>query len=88
MEQHYDYMHTNKLKHFVCKIHNKAFELKKTLDEHNMRLHNTASYKFQCDICGHRFFHRNEFTPHRAQHSNIRPFLYGQCKDHAFSTEE
>ena len=87
MEQHYDYMHTNKPKHFICKIHNKAFELKKTLDEHNMRLHNTASYKFQCDICGHEFFHRNEFTSHRVQHSNIRPLLCGQCKDHAFSTE-
>ena len=45
MEQHYDYMHTYKPKCFVCKIHNKAFKLKKTLDKHNMRLHNTASYK-------------------------------------------
>ena len=87
MEQHFDYMHTNKPKRFICKIHNKAFELKKTLDEHNMRLHNSASYKFQCDICGRGFFHRNEFTLHRAQHSNLRPFLCGQCKDRAFSTE-
>ena len=87
MEQHYDYMHTNKPIGFICKIHNKAFELKKTLDKHNMRLHNTASYKFQCDICRRGFFHRNEFTSHRAQHSNIRPSLCGQCKDHAFSTE-
>ena len=87
LDQHFDFMHTNKPKQFVCKIHNKAFELKKTFDEHNMRLHNTGAYKFQCDICGQGFFHRNEFTTHRAQHSNLRPFLCGQCKDRAFSTE-
>ena len=87
MEQHYNYMHTNKPKRFVCKIHNKAFELKKTLDEHNLRLHNSGAYKFQCDICGRGFFHRNEFMTHRAQHSNLRPFQCGNCKDRAFSTE-
>jgi len=86
MEQHYDFRHTNKPKRFVCKFHNKAFELKKSLDEHNMRLHNEGAYKFQCDVCGKGFFHQNEFTTHRASHNNIRDYQCGRCQDRAFST--
>ena len=46
MQQHYDYRHTNKPKHFVCGTCQKSYELKKSLDEHNMRLHSKGSYKF------------------------------------------
>ena len=36
MQQHYDYHHTNKPKRFVCGTCQKSYELKKSLDEHNM----------------------------------------------------
>ena len=84
MQQHYDFQHTNKLKRFVCEICKKSFELKKTLDEHNMCLHSKGSYKFQCDYCGRGFFHLNEFKIHRVGHTKIKEYLCGQCQVMAF----
>ena len=86
MQQHYDYRHTKKPKRFVCDICKKSFELKKTLDEHNMHLHSKGSYKFQCDYCGRGFFHLNEFKMHRAGHMKIKEYLCGRCKIMAFSS--
>ena len=86
MQQHYDYRHTKKPKRFICDICKKSFELKKMLDEHNMRLHSKGSYKFQCDYCGRGFFHLNEFKMHRAGHMKIKEYLCGRCKIMAFSS--
>ena len=63
----------------------RIFELKKMLDEHNMRLHSKGSYKFQCDYSGRGFFHLNEFKIHRAGHTKIKEYLCGRCKIMAFS---
>ena len=86
MQQHYDFRHTNKPKKFVCTECNKAFELKKSFDEHMMRLHNKGDYKFQCDFCGRHFFYLQEFKVHCAKHTNIKEYSCGRCNNAAFAT--
>ena len=51
-----------------------------------MRLHNKGDYKFQCDFCGRRFFHLQEFKVHRAKHTNIKEYSCGHCNNAAFAT--
>ena len=78
-QQHYDYQHTDKPKRFQCKPCKRSFELEKTLKEHNQRLHNKGDPKYLCDFCSWGFWHRQEFTLHRAQHTGNKPFQCGRC---------
>ena len=53
----------------------KSFELKKTLQEHNHRLHDAAGGKY--DFCSRSFWHLGEFTVHCALHTGVKPFKCG-----------
>ena len=86
LEDHFDYMHTNKPKKYRCKPCNKTFEQKKVYLEHNRRLHNKSDYKYVCDECGRGFFVKGEFTCHRLSHTGVKPFACGVCNVARFAT--
>ena len=86
LEDHFDYMHTNKPKKYRCKPCTKTFEQKKVYLEHNRRLHNNSDYKYVCDECGRVFFVKGEFTCHRLSHTGVKPFASGVCNVACFAT--
>ena len=86
LEDHFDYLHTNKPKKYRCKPCDKTFEQKKVYLEHNRRLHNSSDYKYVCDTCGRGFFMKGEFTCHVLSHTNVKPFAYGVCNVACFAT--
>ena len=88
LNQHFDYRHMDKPKHFVCEPCGKTFELKKTMQEHNLRLHNEKGKKYLCDFCSRSFWHFGEFTVHRASHTGIKPFKCGRCGEASFASSE
>ena len=86
LEDHFDYLHTNKPRKYRCKPCNKTFEQKKVYLEHNRRLHSKSDYKFVCDECGRGFFVKGEFTCHRLSHTGVKPFACGVCTVARFAT--
>ena len=86
LEDHFDYLHTNKPKKYRCKPCNKTFEQKKVYLEHNRRLHSKSDYKFVCDECGRGFYVKGEFTCHRLSHTGVKPFACGVCNVARFAT--
>ena len=87
MQQHFDYYHTNKPKHFVCVEHRKTYVYKKSLAEHNVRAHSQGEFRFVCDFCGKGFFHKSEFTIHRKSvHLNIRDYACNRCQERSFTS--
>ena len=86
LEDHFDYLHTNKPKKYRCKPCDKTFEQKKVYLEHNRRLHNSSDYKYVCDTCGRGFFVKGEFTCHVLSHTDVKPFGCGVCKVASFAT--
>ena len=86
LEDHFDYLHTNKPKKYRCKPSNKTFEQKKVYLEHNRPLHNNSDYKYVCDECGRGFYVKGEFTCHRLSHTKVKPFACGVCNVARFAT--
>ena len=78
----------NKPKRFRCEPCDTDFELKKSFKEHNRRLHNSGDYKYFCDFCGRKFWHRQEFTLHRAKHTGDKPFHCGRCGIASFADSQ
>ena len=86
LQDHFDYLHTNKPKKYRCKPCDKTFEQKKVYLEHNRRLHNSSDYKYVCDTCGRGFFVKGEFTCHVLSHTDVKPFACGVCNTARFAT--
>ena len=86
LQDHFDYLHTNKPKKYTCKPCNKTFEQKKVYLEHNRRLHNSSDYKYVCDTCSRGFFVKGEFTCHVLSHTDVKPFACRVCNTARFAT--
>ena len=86
LQDHFDYLHTNKPKKYRCKPCDKTFKQKKVYLEHNRRLHNSSDYKYICDTCGRGFFVKGEFTCHVLSHTDVKPFACGVCNTARFAT--
>ena len=84
-DQHYRWTHTDLPPEFVCKICDKAYPYKKSLEEHNIRKH-SEDFKFLCDICTRGFNHLGEFNQHRASHTGVKEFKCGKCNIKSFSS--
>ena len=84
-DQHYRWTHTDLPPEFVCKICDKAYPYKKSLEEHNIRKH-SDEFKFLCDICTRGFNHLGEFNQHRASHTGVKEFKCGKCNIKSFSS--
>ena len=84
-DQHYRWTHTDLPPEFVCKICDKAYPYKKSLEEHNIRKH-SEEFKFLCDICTRGFNHLGEFNQHRASHTGVKEFKCGKCNIKSFSS--
>ena len=59
--------------------------MKKSLQEHNHRLHDESVQKYLCDFCSRDFWHFGEFTVHRASHTGLKPYKCGRCQLKSFA---
>ena len=71
----------------MCTLCKKSFPLKKTLQEHNRRLHNGGDLKFDCDICGQGLFAKGEYKCHHIGHTDLKPYACGVCGEAKFATQ-
>lgn len=60
-----------------CKICFKKFTLKRSLQSHQV-LHQSKRMKFECDLCGRKYSHRDDLRKHLESHKNS--FKCSDCK--------
>ena len=63
---------------FYCEHCPKSFNNKNKLKYH-LQMHDPDGRRFQCDICGAKFFKKQIWEKHVSYHSDVRPFHCKHC---------
>ncbi|XP_050676877.1 zinc finger protein 260-like isoform X1 [Leptidea sinapis] len=64
---------------FTCNLCEKVFETRRTLTTHRRKIH-LKDYRYECQICGQKFFTRFALTNHMPTHTGERNFKCKVCE--------